>query len=282
MNYRHNSFEFTCLEKKIAEIVSVIFHSVIFNRCVGKFNYRQDDSYSVGSLTFEEVICEFLDFTYVRVASYELTKLINQNIKMFADELRMFASDGPRSIFANQAHRAQPSIQMNRKHSLNTVQQKPSIGQKFPHSDLIPTSLSDNATGSISLEFNLKNKNRRFTFSDALTWEVWTLKINCLNDYDKELLLNKSSIEDQLFDKILSIVSIVNNSNAFLPSMPIQSELDNVFDTSYPDAQPYNFKISYKIGSDSNGPRSSDHSSRGGFLGPGQEKLKKLFEKLSL
>ncbi|OTF72045.1 autophagy-related protein 101-like protein, partial [Euroglyphus maynei] len=101
-----------------------------------------------------------------------------------------------------------------------------------------------------------------------------------------ESLFNNISIEDQLFDKISSIVTIVNQPNAFLPVMPSESELDNVFDTSYSDIQPYNFRISYKVGGkDSNDARTSGSSEKGfgQMLGqPGQERLRKFFEKLSL
>lgn len=88
MNARSTAFEFTCLGKRINEIVSAIFHSVIFNRCFGKFQYKQQNSYSIGTLGFEEIICDFIDFTYIRVASVDLAKTVNNQIKIFVDELR--------------------------------------------------------------------------------------------------------------------------------------------------------------------------------------------------
>lgn len=110
-------------------------------------------------------------------------------------------------------------------------------------------------------------------------------------------MFNKTSIEDQLFDKMLSVVQIMNNckSSKYLPSMPSQSELDNVFDTSYPDAQPYNFKvrptvlahliasfvhqISYKLGANASETRLTR---RGSVKNSTQEAIKFFRQKLAI
>lgn len=282
MNARSTAFEFTCLGKRINEIVSAIFHSVIFNRCFGKFQYKQQNSYSIGTLGFEEIICDFIDFTYIRVASVDLAKTVNNQIKIFVDELRALNNQYTNAANpTNQTGRRPASALFN----LDIVPESSQQHKKAQRRSLSSLYSTTSATGSISLEFLLKNKSRPFVF-DSLVWEVWTLKINCLKDGLNESPFNKTSIEDQLFDKITSIVSIVNQPNAFLPAMPSESELDNVFDTSYSDIQPYNFKISYKVGGkDSNDARTSGSSEKGlgQMLGqPGQERLRKFFEKLSL
>lgn len=66
--------------------------------------------------------------------------------------------------------------------------------------------------------------------------------------------------------------------------MPVAAELDTVFDTSFKDVQPYNFKISYKVGKDSIESRTSGSSDRTGILTAvdGKEALRKILEKLSL
>lgn len=187
MNASTTSFEFTCLGKRINEIVSAIFHSVIFNRCCGKFNYNYDNSYSIGTLGFEEVICDFIDFTYIRVSSLELGKKINDHIKDFVDELRRIdTTSSPSSYPPNQVIPIfrRPSSLWNVTEQLQlptTQDQRRRSHQTSPTQRKQRQALYASTTGSISLEFLLKNKSRTFTaFNDPLIWEVWTLKFNCL------------------------------------------------------------------------------------------------------
>ncbi|XP_054155096.1 autophagy-related protein 101-like [Oppia nitens] len=88
MNARSNTFEFNCLGSEVNEIVSAIFHSIVFYRCYGKFQYKHEDSYSIGTLGYEEIDCDFIDFTYIRISSPQLIQNINKAIKEFVDELR--------------------------------------------------------------------------------------------------------------------------------------------------------------------------------------------------
>ena len=43
-------------------------------------------------------------------------------------------------------------------------------------------------------------------------------------------------------EKILYIAEVMNK-HEYVPKMPNQSEIDLIFDTSYPDVQPYLFKV---------------------------------------
>jgi len=88
MNARNNTFEFNCFGPEVNEIVSAIFHSIVFYRCYGKFHYKHEDSYSIGTLGYEEIACDFIDFTYVRISSPQLIATINKEIKEFVDKLR--------------------------------------------------------------------------------------------------------------------------------------------------------------------------------------------------
>lgn len=116
---------------------------------------------------FEEVYCDCIDFTYIRVASNELTKAINKQIKTFVEELRTFGK-----IKTNSANIDKQSI-----HFLQQKHRHYKYKQDF--------ALLSAATGSISLKFLLKNKAKPFqtlmNLNDSLTWEMWTLKINCIN-----------------------------------------------------------------------------------------------------
>jgi hypothetical protein len=53
--------------RQVDEAVASIFHTVLFHRSVGKFEYKQEGSYSVGTIGYEDVDCDFIDFTYVRI-----------------------------------------------------------------------------------------------------------------------------------------------------------------------------------------------------------------------
>ncbi|RWS19880.1 autophagy-related protein 101-like protein, partial [Leptotrombidium deliense] len=52
------------------------------------FNYKHEGSYSIGTLGYEEVKCDFIDFTYVRCASESLVERINKDVKDFVEKLR--------------------------------------------------------------------------------------------------------------------------------------------------------------------------------------------------
>ena len=52
----------------------------------------------------------------------------------------------------------------------------------------------------------------------------------------------REKVGDMLTDKILYIAEIMNR-HEYVPKMPNQSELDLIFDTTYPDVQPYLFKV---------------------------------------
>jgi autophagy-related protein 101 len=52
----------------------------------------------------------------------------------------------------------------------------------------------------------------------------------------------REKVGDMLTEKILYIAEVMNR-HEYVPKMPNQSELDLVFDTSYPDVQPYLFRV---------------------------------------
>jgi autophagy-related protein 101 len=53
--------------RQVDEAVASIFHTVLFHRSLGKFKYKQEGSYSVGTIGYEDVDCDFIDFTYVSI-----------------------------------------------------------------------------------------------------------------------------------------------------------------------------------------------------------------------
>lgn len=127
------------------------------------------------------------------------------------------------------------------------------VGQSLiPHEpravtqDALRSSGSD-GMGQISLEFYQKKKSR-WPFSDeCIPWELWTIKVNVVNlANEQERQICREKVGEKLCEKIINIVEVMNR-HEYLPKMPTQSEVDNVFDTSLKDVQPYLYKISYQI-----------------------------------
>lgn len=116
--------------------------------------------------------------------------------------------------------------------------------------------------GSIFLEFYSKKRGHSWSLSSdsgTFSWEIWTIRLDCLNScstniHNSPLVgatalpnLTTYNLEEVLLDKVLSIVKIVNNKKTYLPPMPTEKFIANVFDTSYPDVQPYLHKIHYRM-----------------------------------
>ncbi|KFQ21807.1 Autophagy-related protein 101, partial [Merops nubicus] len=93
-----------------------------------------------------------------------------------------------------------------------------------------------------------QKKKSRWPFSDeCIPWELWTIKVNVVNlANEQERQICREKVGEKLCEKIINIVEVMNR-HEYLPKMPTQSEVDNVFDTSLKDVQPYLYKISYQI-----------------------------------
>ena len=92
--------------------------------------------------------------------------------------------------------------------------------------------------GSISLEFYSKKRGRWSFSDDNLIWEIWTITLDCMHP-------TQSRLEEVLLDKVLSVVQVINSNKCFLPMIPSEQFLNTVFDTSFPDVQPYLHRVSY-------------------------------------
>jgi len=98
MNARSQVFELSVEGRQIEEVVTSVFHTLLFHRTLGKFHYKQEGSYSIGTLGWTDVDCDFVDFTYVRVSSRELDNLIKKEVTDFRDALRNNESGGSGQI----------------------------------------------------------------------------------------------------------------------------------------------------------------------------------------
>lgn len=95
MNARSQTFELSVEGRQVPEVVSSIFHTLLFHRSFGKFQYEADSRFSAGTIGYEDVACDFVDFTYVRCASIDLDKTVSREISAFSNVLR--SSDCPES-----------------------------------------------------------------------------------------------------------------------------------------------------------------------------------------
>jgi len=88
MNARSQVFEFVAEFCQVEEIVLSVFHTILFHRSTGKFHYRKDNSYTIGTVGFEDVDCQFVEFTYVKCTCNELDQFLRRHINQFKEALR--------------------------------------------------------------------------------------------------------------------------------------------------------------------------------------------------
>lgn len=88
MNARSQIFELTIEGRQVDEAVASIFHTVLFHRSLGKFLYNAEGSYSVGTVGYTDIDCDFIDFTYVCCTSSRLDSTVKREISGFSELLR--------------------------------------------------------------------------------------------------------------------------------------------------------------------------------------------------
>lgn len=194
MNARSQVFDLKMEGRQVDEAVASIFHTVLFHRCLGKFMYTGDTTYSIGTVGYTDVDCDFIDFTYVCCTSDSLHKTVKKAINTFSEKLRSNDSSG---------------------------------------------------SGQISLEFFQKKKNRLPFTAECIPWEVWTVRLDLITiESEDQRQLYRETVSEVLTDKIFYITEVMNRHD-YVPKMPSEMELDLIFDTSYPDVQPYLFKFDF-------------------------------------
>ncbi|KAF0291960.1 Autophagy-related protein 101 [Amphibalanus amphitrite] len=100
--------------------------------------------------------------------------------------------------------------------------------------------------GQISLEFYQKKKAKWPFATECMPWEVWTLRMETVDlENERERKVFREKVVDVLTEKLRHVVQAMNRQQ-YLPHTPPQAELDLVFDTSFPDVQPYLFKVDYQ------------------------------------
>ncbi|CAH2096046.1 unnamed protein product [Euphydryas editha] len=96
MNARSIKFEMSMEGRQVDEVVASIFHTVLFHRSSGKFTYNNEESYSIRTVSYVDVDCDFIDFTYVCCESEALGRVVKREISDFSELLRGADASLPR------------------------------------------------------------------------------------------------------------------------------------------------------------------------------------------
>ncbi|XP_045772562.1 serine/threonine-protein kinase kin-29-like isoform X2 [Maniola jurtina] len=199
MNARSIDFGMSMEGEQVGEVLASIFHTVLFHRSSGKFTYNNEESYSIRTVSYVDVDCDFIDFTYVCCESRLLVENVEREIARFSSGLRGAA------------------------------------GRSSP------------PRGSISLEFFQKRRARWPFQQECVPWEVWTVCCELVGSRNEQDKRNKhENLIETLQEKIVYITETINR-HEYVPKMPSRSDADLIFDTAYPDIQPYLFKIHYNL-----------------------------------
>lgn len=199
MNARSNNLQLTVEEKQIEDVLLSLLHTILFHRTTGKFTYKKEGSYTIGTLGFVDTDCHSFDFTYVRCNSRNLDQILRRNINQFKENLR-----------------SNPSAKC----------------------------------GRIILEFYQKKKGRWPFGMEEISWEIWTVTLGIIRARgESERQKSREMAAESVSEKIIEIAQAVSKPD-YIPKMPNQSELGNVFDTKYTSIQPYLFKINCQTSND--------------------------------
>lgn len=104
--------------------------------------------------------------------------------------------------------------------------------------------------GNVILEFYQKKKARWPFGIELISWEMWNINLNINRlKSEQERQRYREKVGESISEKVIEIAQAINRPD-YVPKMPNQSELGNVFDTSYMDVQPYLYKITCQLSND--------------------------------
>ena len=257
MNIRNHLIEIQCSHRDVNDVAQALIHSIIFFRTHGKFNYKREGSYSIGTLGFERAFCDNFDFTYIRCSALSLVSRINNKVQEFADRIHEFTHSATITLeFFNKRPSRWPFNDSKIVWELWNIKifiTPPTTTATAIHQPLhaSPPSPSQHSQQQQS--------------SPSLATAATSVDTHHRQQYQQRKSESTLRLEDLLSHKLLDIVKIVNSEKCSLPQMPTQPNLDTVFDTSFSDLQPYLYNISYKINEIAPG----SHSMVGGGIGSG-------------
>lgn len=83
MNCRSEALEVTVEARQVEEAMLALLHTILLHRSTGKFHYKKEGTYSIGTVGTQDIDCDFIDFTFVRVSSEELDRAIRRAVSEF-------------------------------------------------------------------------------------------------------------------------------------------------------------------------------------------------------
>ena len=121
MNAKVYNFEFNAEIRQVEDAVLSVFHAVLFHRASGKIQFRHEGesplpvvvvalflsrpffvlspgSYAVGTVGYEDVDCDTVNFTYVRCMCPLLDEKLRRDVRSFVDALGRDQTSGTVSL----------------------------------------------------------------------------------------------------------------------------------------------------------------------------------------
>lgn len=83
MNCRSEILEVTVETRQVEEATLAVLHTILLHRSTGKFHYKKEGTYSIGTVGTVDIDCDFIDFTFVRVSSEELDRMLRKAVSEF-------------------------------------------------------------------------------------------------------------------------------------------------------------------------------------------------------
>lgn len=83
MNCRSEVLEVTVESRQVEESMLALLHTILLHRSTGKFHYKKEGTYSIGTVGTQDIDCDFIDFSFVRVSSEELDRVIRRAVAEF-------------------------------------------------------------------------------------------------------------------------------------------------------------------------------------------------------
>lgn len=164
--------------RQVDEAVASIFHTVLFHRTLGKFVYSAEGSYSMGTVGYMDVDCDFIDLTYVCCTSTNLDRTIKREISEFSEMLRSNEGTGMGQI------------------SLEFFQKKPRM---FFPTECIPWEVWTIRLELITLNNELERRNYKETVGEILTDKILYIT-EVMNKHDYLPKMPNQSELDYIFD----------------------------------------------------------------------------------
>ncbi|KAF7264684.1 hypothetical protein GWI33_022608 [Rhynchophorus ferrugineus] len=186
MNARSQIIELTVEGRQADEAVASLFHTVLLHRCLGKFCYTNESSYSVSTVGFTDVDCDFIDLTYVCCSSNALARTVKQEVSNFSEQLRSNESNGTGQI------------------TLEFFQKKPSR-YLFLQPECIPWEVWNVRLQLISLDNEVERQECRERVGNHLTEKILHI-MEVMNRHDYIPKMPPRSEVDLIFDTSYSDV----------------------------------------------------------------------------